>query len=339
VELADPRDFTRNSGDVVPRLNRCDIVHLQYEPSLFLDKRRDMYTRICRMLEPTRVVSLHEVYAEFPWAYPRSRITGTFLTRPLKRLVYDVRHPHITAYRRHVRSRFHARRVVVHCSYQRDLMIAKGIPPAIIEVLPHPAVSRSAEDTRSWDPSSPLRLCAAGFLNPTYDYKLLLEVLEGLEQPWDFTWIGGPRGSDDEALEKWLLAEAAERGWGERFRITGWVNDEHRDRLLDTKNIFCAFFRHRSTSGGIATAISAGMCIVATKLPLTTELADEFGVLRCAEATPHAIRLMLTRIATEPALRSALMSACGNYVRHYSYSAMAARQLESYRELTGRSAA
>jgi hypothetical protein len=81
-------------------LNACDIVHVQYEPSLFFLNNHDRYNKLLSRINRPGVVSLHEIYKEFPWDFPRSHIAGTGVVRRIKEFLYDRRHPVSTAYRR-----------------------------------------------------------------------------------------------------------------------------------------------------------------------------------------------------------------------------------------------
>lgn len=335
VERVDPLDFVDNERKVVPRLDRCDIVHLQYEPSLFLHRHRDLYRHICRTLKAPRVVSLHEVYVDFPWTYPRSRVSGNLLTWPLKHLLYDLRHPYVTSYRRNLHAHFNALKTIVHYDYQKGILLEEGIPEGKIVVVPMPITRSELAATSPWEDTSTLRLCGAGFVSPAFDYDLLMETLARVRMPWRFTWIGGPRNADGAAVHEQLLSEIARRGWEQRFTVTGWVDDNERDRLLEDHHIFCALFRYRSSSASLADAIARRMCIVASQLPLTTELAERWGVVHCAGDESSTIAAAIDRLSTDAVARERLARACESYVRTNSYDRMARVVAEIYERLAG----
>jgi glycosyltransferase involved in cell wall biosynthesis len=169
-------------------------------------------------------------------------------------------------------------------------------------------------------------------MNVAYNYDLLFAALERLVIPWTFTWIGGLRRPEDQPILDRVNAGISSRGWQDRFRVTGWVDDEERDRLLGECDVYCALFSARSSSESLATAMGAGCAVVATDLPLTRELAED-GVLRCVAHDAALVAAEIGRLHRDDALRQSLTAACGRYAAGHTYQATATAMIDVYEGL------
>jgi glycosyltransferase involved in cell wall biosynthesis len=318
----DPSGFQSDRRGFLASIAGCDCVHIQYEPSFFLRGRRDFYQELCRQIRAKKIVSLHEVYREIPGVFPRENIRGNWPIRALRKFVWDQRHPHWAAFARHLGASFHADALVVHSHFQKEILAEKGIDKEKITVIPLPIKVRPETKTGPAGRAgvdATTSLGASGFINPLYDYDMLVRVLDNMKEAWRFTWVGGIRRDEDAAILGRLEGEIDKRGWGHKFTITGWVSDEERDRLVDGMDVFCAFFKERSSSESLADAIAARKPIIASRIPLTEELATCGPLLLLAppgpEETAQCIRALL---ADRNRLRS-MEQAAAAYGRKYSY--------------------
>ena len=99
----DSRECTLSPHATAQIANSCDLAHVQYEPNFFQYQKINGYERFIKLLTIPKIVSLHEVYKTQPNIYPREEIRGNCLTKPLKLMLYDVRHPMDTIFRKHRR--------------------------------------------------------------------------------------------------------------------------------------------------------------------------------------------------------------------------------------------
>lgn len=334
LQTVDPGDYLRRRSAMMDMLNDCDLVHIQYEPSLFMDGNRDFFARLCARIKRPLVVSLHELYEEQPGVYPRSAIRGTGLLRFVKLLRYDLLHPAQTARRRHELNGFYADTIVVHAQFQRDILVRKGIDAPRVRIIPYPVQDRAVAGLDAL-PANPVRLAALGFINPLYDYHLLLQSLSEITVPWQFTWIGGLRRNEDAALLDKIEKEINARGWSDRFIISGWVSDSRRDELLSQAHIVLAIFQARSSSESLATALSARKLIIATALPFINELVAAWPMLDVTEPKPRAIAASIERLLIDPLQRRRRFETIDGYIRANRYEVAAAKVIELYRELVG----
>lgn len=333
VECLDPAGYPEDPALFAARVNRCDLAHIQYEPSFFAHSGRDFFTPLCRAIGIPIVVGLHEVYGSFPDAYPREAINGRGPVALLRRTIYDRRHPLQTAYRRHAARSFFAGRVLVHCGFQREILTHQGCRADVIGLLPHPVVvDAGATSVPGITPDGPLRIAASGFINPHFDYDLLFATLDQVAIPWTFTWIGGVRREEDAVLRQNIIERIAARGWNDRFTVTGWVSDAELSARLREADIVCAFFTARSSSGSLAAALGALRPVIATPIPLTEELARD-GIVHLAAADPIRLATEIERLARDAELRSSLVSSVAAYRERYSYPAQARQLTGIYRDL------
>jgi hypothetical protein len=322
-----------DAEDLFKKINECDVVHLQYETSFFMKGRADRFPAVCRRITRPLVTSLHEVYREFPDVFPRRLLRGSFVTLMLKRALYDYRHPAQSAFRRHLTRGFFARTILVHQEYHGRILQDLGIRGSAITVLPHPIPTPG--DRISFPailPDRTVHLAACGYINPHYDYDLLFYSLDRLALPWRFTWVGGLRRSEEEPLLMRIRTMVAERSWQDRFQITGWLPGVEHDLILSSADLFCALFKIRSSSGSITAAIGALCPIVATKLPLTAELADRHGIIHCTESTPDGVAEGIRSVLTSSLLRATLEKNMLAYRKQNTYDALAEELITVYRQ-------
>ena len=200
----DPSSWFSNREKFISELHSADLIHIQYETSFFLKGNIDFYGEILKKINRPVLVSLHEVYREFPGVFPREEIVAPHWLLPLKYLIYDLKHPAQSAFRKHLSNKFGADCILVHHEYHRDILFDKGICAGLVKVLPLPVKCSVSCPSFSWTPGKQLHLGSTGFLNPQYDYDLLISVLEKLDIEWKFTWIGGIRSGEHEYLHKKL---------------------------------------------------------------------------------------------------------------------------------------
>jgi glycosyltransferase involved in cell wall biosynthesis len=331
VEPYDCRSCFQSVNDCAAAVNRCDVIHLQYETSFFQHAKNDPLRELFSRCAKPVVVSLHEVYEWFPGVFPRERITGRGIVLKCKQLLYDLRHPYQTLYARHAASSFHARLVLVHARYHRDILISHGVNSNAITVLPHPVKPAVRSSSRPFMEKGVLRLGSHGFINPAYDYTLLFDALKRITIPWHFTWIGGVRREEDRPLFDSLNKTIALNGWQGKISFTGWVAEDTRDRLLGEMDLYLALYSARSSSGSLATALGTQKCVIATDLPYTRELAGYAPIYLINKNSGESTAATIRHLVSSQNEREQLLCRIPQYISEYSYSAMAARLLDLYR--------
>lgn len=337
IETFDVYSCLQDINSSAKRLNAFDIIHIQYETSFFLNRNKRGYDLLCSKITKPIVVSLHEVYENFPGVFPRSKITGKGIFRKIKENIYDTRHPFQTLYNRHLSDGFYADTILVHACFQKDILVKKGLQKDIIDIVPmpvkEPVVRKYGGKPKATMPQKTLNLSTLGFINPNYDYQLLFNVLDKLEKSWHFTWIGGIRREEDSFILKYIKREVSSRNWENKFTITGWVTGNKRDELLDQTDIYLALFSARSSSLSVATALGARRIIIATALPLFREIIENTPVLCITSSDSNSVNENIDRIVKDSSLQKMYLYAIDNYIKQHSYRRMSKKITEIYRRI------
>jgi len=325
-----PDDFIRDRSVFVTGLSECDCVHIQYEPSFFLQGRCDFYPGLCKRIRVKKIVTLHEIYRKIPGIFPRENIRGTWPGRAIKEVLWDRRHPHWAAFERHRRGLFFADALVVHSQFQKDILTEKGFDKEKITVIPLPIKPRTKIKPPVDDPEKGIVLGATGFINPMYDYDLLFNVLGRLSGMWRFFWVGGLRRSDDEDLLRRLEHEIDNRGWKQRFTITGWVPDEDRDRLLDEMNIFLRVFQGAEFIREPCRRHCRGKADHRDVHSLTMEMASYGPLVLLAPDGPEKTAETISALVSDRGRLRSMEQAAAAYGRKYSYEECGRKTIHLY---------
>jgi glycosyltransferase involved in cell wall biosynthesis len=329
----DPEEFVRDRTSFAAKIRGCDCAHIQYESSFYFARGRDFYPSMCRAIPCKKVVTLHEVYRTIPGVFPRQDIRGFLPVKKARQMAWDLRHPHWAAFARHAVDSFFADAILVHARFHCGILEEKGVDISRLSVIPVPIKVQQSWIAKPIVPGETVTLGATGFINPLYDYDLLLKALERLEMPWRFVWVGGVRRDDDASLMRSLQAEIDKRSWSQRFTVTGLAFGEERDRLLADVQIFCALFKDRSSSESLADAISAHKYIVATRIPLTEELVSQEPLAILADPDADKIAARIRQIISDEPLRRSLDHGCAAYCERFSVEACSRSVVEVYERL------
>ncbi len=188
-----------------------------------------------------------------------------------------------------------------------------------------------------------------GFLNASKGGETLIRCLAELVKagrPARLLMVGGKIGASDPTNEAYLAKVEAligELGLADRVQWTGFTApDEVSANLLATD---CAVLPYREGAslrhGSLMAALAHGLPIVSTETSaevrtgpgLFPMLADGQSALLAPPDDPVRLAAAVTRIMTEPDLRSRLAAAAQKLARHFEWETLAKRHLELYGEL------
>jgi hypothetical protein len=316
-------------------LNSCDLIHIQYETSFFSKSNRDFYTAIVRALKKPVVVSLHEVYRQFPGVFPRDQIRGGIVLSTLKKWYYDLRHPIQTAYQKHLSIGFGASVLLVHHQYQKEILEKKVSLDFRINVLPMPVLESATGSSSKNKNEKCTILGTTGFINPEYDYNVLFKTLEQLKDDWLFIWIGGIRIPEHQILLDTINQEIQSRNWSEKFIITGWVSEETQNNLLGSIEIYLALFKNRSSSASLARAIGAHRIIIATDCQIVREMNSASGnnVISVVDTDYRTIAESIISLSASKKSLIERHRAINDYVATFSFDRMSLTLLQLYKSI------
>lgn len=329
VEI-DSNDINNNLNHSVTIANKCDAIHIQYETTFFYQKFKNNYLRFIRKLSKPILVSLHEVYENFPGVFPKSNISG--LLAPFKRFIYDFRHPIVRNYEKHLKKDFGADEILAHHEYQRSILNQNGIDNKKINILSH-AIDLKDQVKIDKNITLPIKLISTGFINKNYNYSLLISSLEKVKVPWTFTWIGGIREDEDTALLQSLKQEVSSRKWDEKFKFTGWLSDTTFLQHIMNSDIALHLYSNRSSSSTLCNSFSVGIPIIATRLPLTIELSEKTGIILVDQNQSDECANVIDRLAQSPLERISISNTEYEYSCKNSYTINSLKLLNLYKEL------
>jgi len=269
----DPQKWISDRSTILRMLSDAEIVHIQYDTNFFYDKMHNYYLNIVHVIKVPLVVTLHEVYEEFPLVYPRSKIGGIWPLKMLKTILYDIKHPYQTDFRKHLRKQFGADKIIVHHQYHKRILKQNNVGVNKIDVIPLMVKDVEKKPVFRWKKGKILHLGSTGFITPHFNFDLLFSVLEKLNLPWTFTWIGGTRMKEHNELLNNIMERIKIAGWTERFTFSGWVEEHVQREYLRKIDLYFALFLHRSASASLTRAIAALKPIIAIDLPMTQEIA------------------------------------------------------------------
>ena len=127
--------------------------------------------------------------------------------------------------------------------------------------------------------------------------------------------------------------EVAERGWYNKFTITGWVTDENRNELLTQTDIYLALFSARSSSLSLATALGARRVIIATALPLSEEMVRNTPIMCITPSDSKSVIENIDRIIKDRPIQNDYLNAIDEYIKQHSYMELSKKLTEIYREI------
>jgi glycosyltransferase involved in cell wall biosynthesis len=313
-------------------VNECDLAHIQYEVTFFMRDGKNVFAPFIRRVRIPRVATIHEVYRDFPNAFPRRLLTGRWPILRAKQILWDMRHPAAAAHERFQRSHFYADILVVHYPFQKEILVSQGEDEKRILIVSHPVTATAACAPKALL-GPRLRLGTTGFINRNFDIRLLFESLALCRDPWTFTWIGGLRRDEDKPVLDEIRKMIADRHWGSCFEITGWVDANEQARRLGELDGYLALFSQRSTSGSIMTALAHRCRIIAMRLPLTEAIHAEGGPLLLCDANPAEVAALISKIAADAGGNAILDEKAGLFIKKYSFEAMAKKLFGHYESL------
>lgn len=330
VDTLECDSITLCSKEVLNKINQYDILHIQYETSLYLKKRTDLFSRLVKNISIPIIISLHEIYNDFPGVYPKRLISG--LLSPIKNLIYDYRHPIVTAYNKHLKKSFFADTILVHYNYQQEILLKQISDKEKIKVQTYPTEAKEKIIISNKSVET-LSLISTGFINKNYNYEFLISTLDKLTMPWKFSWLGGPRTPDDIQIINNLNKIISEKNWNKIFKITNWLSNEKMEEEINKADIALHLYKDRSSSDTLCKSISYGIPIIATKLPLTEELQKDTEIILTSQNNSSECAEMIEKLYHDIQWQIKLSEKEYSYAKNHSYALMSKRLVKIYGDL------
>ena len=316
----------------------CDVLHVQYEPTLFRQGRKNRFPVLKECVARARVVTVHEVYESNPFIAPLPQGPGPM--GALRRLKYRLIHRLEFLEESFAAQDFFAHAILVHTRAAKALLVAKGASPDKIHVLPHPVFPLPPGTAPlPSSPGGPRTILVFGFLSPANDYGLLLDAFTRVRERARLVIAGTVRRPEDKGLEEKLALDIARRGLTDRVKRTGYVESGKLAALFSCADLFVSPARVKTGSGTLARALGAGLPVIAADLPHVREINNE--VADCIAAypagDPAALAACLSTLLDDTAARAA-RERVQAYARKHSLAAFAEAHVQLYRRLLESSA-
>jgi len=228
-----------------------------------------------------------------------------------------------------------ARAVIAISRQVREVMIAGGVPPHSITVVPS-----GTDLTRAKQPASPDRLRALG-VTPGLPLVLMVAALGNDKDPLTFVRSvadARDRGARFQALlagdghlMEAVLAERQRLGLEQTLRVPGWLEDA--DALVASCDVLVLSSRHEGLGSVLLDAMHNGKPVAATTAGGIPEVvADgETGLLVPPE-DPVRLGAAIDRLCGDAGLRSRLGQAGARRVQEFSVARMTDATMDVYRQ-------
>lgn len=299
-----------------------DLIHLQYEPSIFdsIEKLSDFFQRIPSKVK--KVVTLHCIRpAQFALKSKEEEL-GSYLAS-------------------------WADKVIVHQRSQYLILKRWQIPQEKVELIPHGTeLSRrdKMEARKLLDlPENAKILLMFGFINSTKNIHVVIEVLKEIaaEVPDTFLFIAGglspyPQKEDQQYLEK-IRIKLDELGpLKSRVRFAGYFFP-HQDIpfLLASSDVvlFPYCDEDRSASGALHLALGANIPVVAYRIPKFEELTEICDELLVLPNNRQGLEQTIIRVLTDEKFRAFVKEQIEEYSQKTSWEKIALRHFDLYKSI------
>jgi glycosyltransferase involved in cell wall biosynthesis len=146
-----------------------------------------------------------------------------------------------------------------------------------------------------------LQLLSIGRLVPAKGFHLLIEACQQLRIMWELRIIG------DGPLRAALGLHAERLGLGKQVELVGPAEETEVIRHLDSSDVLVVSSFNEGVPVVLMEAMSKELAVVATRISGIPELVEhEHTGLLVEPADPEALSQALSRLATDPELRSSL---------------------------------
>jgi glycosyltransferase involved in cell wall biosynthesis len=228
----------------------------------------------------------------------------------------------------------HFEAIVAHSRHGAERLIALGLDPARVHVIPHGAFSHLAAAPRPlaeeapFETDRPVVLCF-GLLRPYKGIELLLEAWEGIEEAE--LWIVGMPRMDVSGIAARIRALGADSGV--RF-VPRFIPEGDLPAYFRRADLVVLPYREIDQSGVLFTALAFGKGLLLSDVGGFPEIAETGAARTFPAGDAAALHGALKDLLDDPATLSKMAEAARVAAAgEFSWRAVAAQTLELYEEL------
>ena len=319
------------------QLNECDIAHIQHEYAFWgsvLPGRNKFFEQIASIRKPI-VLTAHTLD-------PAAQVLGLSLPgSPIRKLAKRML-ACWPAYRRVIERRTFevADRVVVHDSEKAARLKGRGIPESKIRVIrmgvpaANPDVALGGAFRRDFGLEGRTLIVVFGFVRPGRGYETVLEALPMLDPRATLVIAGGTQtDAQGEYLDS-LMENVNSLGLRDRVVVTGYLSDDQVAGAMRAADVILLPQLAGTGSYTVQVAFGYGKPILASDLPCFTYAEQTDGALLTFRAgDARILAAKLKSVLEDGDLRARLGQGALDYAARNSWSAVAAKTVEVYREI------
>jgi glycosyltransferase involved in cell wall biosynthesis len=323
------------------RMNDGDVAHIQHEYTFF-GYRTPWSNHFRAFAEQIRVPLVITRHVSFDGPL---RVSGRGLQSAAWRAKWSLYNRWLGAYARRLnKDTFDvARRIIVLSGRLKDHLIARGVAPDKIHVIPAGAseVTQAARDEAcvrgrdlrtSWGWTNKTVVCLFGFIAPAKGHLLALQALSQLPDDFVLLIAGGARLASQSSFVKELMRQVTARNMQDRVRVTGYLSEPDVASHIAASDVLIFPATHADFSYSVVTGLAHQMApALASDLYSHREIALFCpGLALFPAADSAALAREIRRITQSPDVRRRMIAAQAVFAHGYSWDAIAARTREVY---------
>lgn len=258
-----------------------NILHIQYEPTLFREGRKNIFPEFMKKHKLPKVVTVHEVYDSNPFISERPKLNSIWdFKNKLRQLKYDIIHSLERVEDTFAKNDFFADSIIVHTSRSKEILIEKGCTVEKIKVISHPVFvpPRDFSRTNKYSYLPKNFVLIFGFISTVNDYNLLMDTAELMPETV-FVLAGGGRRDEEVGLVGKLKDEIEERKLEHRIILTGYVDKADMPELFSMASIYLSLSIFKTSSGSLARALGSNLPCLSLNLPYVSEINKEINAV------------------------------------------------------------
>jgi len=300
-------------------MNEADVIHIQHQYFLFggVAPWKNWFGKVADQITAPVVMTVHE------FAEPSGNLAQRLAIAATNQAQF--RHSAIKAF-------------VVHTEADRQCLIALGVEPDRVQVMPHPVPPRPVlpprpEAKRRFGLEDAFVLTIFGFLARRKGHLLAIEALRQLPPVFHLLFAGGVHPDDRTNYERDLRAAIQSAQLGDRVRITGYLEPVDVATAMSATDVVLAPFSAGSGSGSLSLAFACGKAVVATAIPANVEIQRRVPgtLLLVPPNDPRELRDAVLRLFRDRRALTRLAEGSVRYAAQYTYARMAEDTVRLYR--------